>query len=201
MTSPSGRFSTSSKSAAWKTWPGLTAAPSSASEPPSGGEKGAPAYVNRQLSALSGFFKWLLAEGEIKTNPCDLVRRYKVSDESRTEGLSEADVKAMIEATNDGTLRGLRDRAILITLYYEGLRRGSLARPEMRDLRTHRQILVLRDTKTSDYKEIPLRREALIAARTISGCSRLKWGSLPASAPLFSYPSTISHAGRESRLK
>src|ERR1043166_108867 len=123
----------------------------------------APAYVNRQLSALSGFFKWLLAEGEIRANPCDLVRRYKVSDESRTEGLTEDEVQAMIEATKDGTLRGLRDRAILTTLYYEGLRRGSLARLEMRDLRVHRQVLVLRDTKTSDYKEIPLRREGVKA--------------------------------------
>lgn len=142
-------------------------------------KKGAPAYVNRQLSALSGFFKWLLAEGEIKTNPCDLVRRYKVSDESRTEGLTEAEVQAMIEATKDGTLRGLRDRAILVTLYYEGLRRGSLARLEMRDLRTHRQILVLRDTKTSDYKEIPIRREALKAIQDYLAVLESEMGITP----------------------
>jgi integrase/recombinase XerD len=118
-----------------------------------------PAYTNRQICALSGFFKWLLSEEEIKANPCEFVRRYKVEDESRTEGLSETEIQAMVEATKDGSLRGLRDRAILVTLYYEGLRRGSLARLEMRDLRTHRQVLVLRNTKTSDYKEIPLRPE------------------------------------------
>jgi integrase/recombinase XerD len=122
-----------------------------------------PAYVNRTLSAVSGFFKWLLVEEIIRINPCDLVRRYKVSGESRTEGLSEEEVQAMIDATKDGTLRGLRDRAILVTLYYEGLRRGSAARLDMRDLRTHRQVLVLRETKTSDYKEIPLRREVVRA--------------------------------------
>jgi site-specific recombinase XerD len=121
--------------------------------------KCSPAYVNRALSAVSGLFKWLLVEEVIQTNPCDLVRRYKVSAESRTEGLSEEEVQAMIDATKDGSLRGLRDRAILVTLYYEGLRRGSLARLDLRDLRGHRQMLVLRETKTSDYKEIPLRRE------------------------------------------
>lgn len=118
-----------------------------------------PAYVNRTLAAVSGFFKWLQVEEVIRFNPCDLVRRYKVSAESRTEGLSEEEVQAMIDVTKDGTLRGLRDRAILVTLYYEGLRRGSLARLDMRDLRGHRHILVLRQTKTSDYKEIPLRPE------------------------------------------
>lgn len=121
--------------------------------------KCSPAYVNRTLAAVSGFFKWLQVEEVIRINPCDLVRRYKVSAESRTEGLSEEEVQAMIDVTKDGTLRGLRDRAVLVTLYYEGLRRGSAVRLDMRDLRGHRRMLVLRETKTSDYKEIPLRRE------------------------------------------
>ncbi len=61
-----------------------------------------PAYTNRQICALSGFFKWLLSEQEIQANPCEFVRRYKVEDESRTEGLSETEIQAMVEATKDG---------------------------------------------------------------------------------------------------
>src|ERR1051325_1821247 len=58
----------------------------------------APAYVNRQLSALSGFFKWLLAEGEIRANPCDPGRRYKGSDQSRTQRLHPDAGPARVEA-------------------------------------------------------------------------------------------------------
>ena len=144
-----------------------------------------PAYVNRTLAAVSGFFKWLQVEEVIRYNPCDLVRRYKVSAESRTEGLSEEEVQAMIDVTKDGTLRGLRDRAILVTLYYEGLRRGSLARLDMRDLRGHRQMLVLRQTKTSG---LSIFYSWVDSAHPLAGAIERKtpadWGTIFVALPL-----------------
>ena len=121
----------------------------------------AKTYVNRQLSALRGFFRWLLAEEVLDASPFDLVRGYKVSRESRTEGLEEEEVARMVaEATEDpDVLRGLRDRALLLTLYYEGLRRSEVSGLRHQDLRRQAGILVLRNTKTTDRDEVTLRPE------------------------------------------
>ena len=160
--------------------------------------KGAPAYVNRQMCAISGLFKWLRAEEVVESNPCETVGRYTVANESRTEGLSPREVQDMFEATKDGTLRGLRDRAILVTLYYEGLRKSSVSRLEMRDLRPHRQVLVLRNTKTSDYKEIPLSRKVVEAIEDYHAVLATEAGITPGSNDPIFY--SMSDRSRGKRL-
>ena len=66
-------------------------------------------------------------------------------------------------AREDDDLAGLRDRALLLTLYYQGLRRGEAARINHQDLRRESKILVLRDTKTTDRDEVFLRSEVMLA--------------------------------------
>ena len=121
----------------------------------------AKTYVNRQLAALRGFFKGLVAQEVLEKSPFDLVRGYKVSHESRTEGLEEEEVARLVTAAKADpvALLGLRDRALLLTLYYEALRRSEAARLSRGDLRRDAGILVLRDTKTTYRDEVSLRPE------------------------------------------
>lgn len=65
----------------------------------------------------------------------------------------------MIE-TCDGTLLGLRDRALLMTLFYEGLRRSEASRLNWRDITTKRGLVEVRDAKNNPYETIRLRAEA-----------------------------------------
>jgi len=65
----------------------------------------------------------------------------------------------IVSAGHEGGLAGLRDRALILTLYYQGLRRSEAAKLNHQDLRRDAGILVLRDTKTTDRDEVSLRPE------------------------------------------
>lgn len=119
-----------------------------------------PSTINGRLVAVRGFFGRLLKERKIAGNPADpdLVPGLQVSDVSKTEGLSLEEVKAVL-ATCDGTLGGLRDRALLMTLFYEGLRRSEASKLRYRDIATRKGLLEIKDAKNNPYSTIRLRPE------------------------------------------
>jgi site-specific recombinase XerD len=121
----------------------------------------APATIMTRLAAISGLFDLFVLETRMEKNPADskLVKRLRVSQVSRTEGLTPEEVASMLE-TCDGTLRGLRDRALLITLFYEGLRRSEASRLNWRDITTKQGLIEVRDAKNNPYETIRLRPEA-----------------------------------------
>jgi integrase len=110
--------------------------------------------------AVRGLFGRLFKTGLIGGNPADpdLVPGLQVSAVSRTEGLSEDEVKAILD-TCDGTLRGLRDRALLMTLFYEGLRRSEASKLRYRDITTKKGLLEVKGAKNNPYDTIRLRPE------------------------------------------
>ena len=75
----------------------------------------------RMLSALRSFFKWLVLEGLMKDNPCDKVEGPKLG-RYLPDVLSVGEVTAIIDAVDTSTWLGLRDKALLETLYGCGLR-------------------------------------------------------------------------------
>ena len=126
--------------------------------------KRAPSTVNQYLAAVRGVYRRLMRLGRTERNPADpeLVSSLKVSKVSRSEALTLDELKQVL-ATCDGTLRGLRDRALLLTLYYEGLRRSEASKLNWKDLVSRRGLLEVRDAKNSPYATIRLRSEALAA--------------------------------------
>jgi integrase/recombinase XerD len=118
------------------------------------------ATINQRLAAIRGLFRRLMKLGRIERNPADpeLVPGLRASQESRTEGLALEDLGRMLE-TCDGTLRGLRDRAILLTLFFEGLRRSEASKLNYRDVSTRRGLLEVRDAKNNPYDTVRLRPE------------------------------------------
>jgi site-specific recombinase XerD len=127
-------------------------------------QKLAPSTINQRLVAVRGVFSRLLKEGKIDRNPADaeLVSGLRVSDVSKTEGLSLEEVERMV-ATCDGTLAGYRDKALLMTLYYQGLRRSEASKLNYRDLVTRRGLLEVRDAKNNPYDTVRLRPEVKAA--------------------------------------
>lgn len=75
----------------------------------------------RRLSALKSFFKWLMMEGMIEENPCDMTDAPKLGT-YLPDVLSVEEVEAVMKAIDTSTHLGLRDRAIIETLYGCGLR-------------------------------------------------------------------------------
>jgi len=84
-----------------------------------------PASQRRLIASLRRFYRHLLASGEIQADPTlniDLPPR----PDRFPKTLSEAQVEALLAAPDAATPRGLRDRAMLETLYATGLRVSEL---------------------------------------------------------------------------
>lgn len=75
----------------------------------------------RLLSALKSFYDWMILDGNIEENPCDMVEAPKI-ERHLPEVLSVEEIEAIMESVDLSTPVGIRDRAILETLYGCGLR-------------------------------------------------------------------------------
>ncbi len=84
--------------------------------------------INRRLSALRSFFKFLTRESYIKTNPTLVLSSPKL-EKHLPSFMTEEEVAKLIEAAfqkDEFDEMGLRDRAILETFYSTGLRISEL---------------------------------------------------------------------------
>jgi integrase/recombinase XerD len=79
----------------------------------------------RQLSAIKRYQRWLLREGRRDDDPTLTVDPPRLP-KPLPKSLSEADVEALLIAPDTDTPLGLRDRAMLETLYAAGLRVSEL---------------------------------------------------------------------------
>jgi len=84
-----------------------------------------PSSGNRRLTVFRRFYRWLLREGRRPDDPT--LRIAAARQPPRFPGsLSEAQVEALLAAPDPGTSLGLRDRAMIETLYATGLRVSEL---------------------------------------------------------------------------
>ncbi|HSA90664.1 MAG TPA: site-specific tyrosine recombinase XerD [Burkholderiales bacterium] len=90
-----------------------------------GAARGRASSAARRVSTLKRFFRYCLRERRIAADPT-----LKLDPPRRTprfpRSLSEADVEALLAAPHTATPLGLRDRAMLETLYATGLRVSEL---------------------------------------------------------------------------
>ncbi|MEG0790567.1 MAG: site-specific tyrosine recombinase [Gordonibacter sp.] len=77
--------------------------------------------IDRRVSVVKGFHRFLVREGYTSRNPTDTVQLPK-PPERLPDVLTASQVDAMMEACSDRTPLGLRNRAILEVLYGCGLR-------------------------------------------------------------------------------
>jgi site-specific recombinase XerD len=91
--------------------------------------------IRRKLSAVSSLFEYLCERNAVVHNPVKGVKRPKANNnEGLTPALSDEQARLLLNAPPADTLKGKRDRAILATLLYHGLRREELCRLRVRDL-------------------------------------------------------------------
>lgn len=89
-------------------------------------EKGyAKRTIARKLAVLRSFFKFLSREGYLKSNPLSITSSMKL-DKKLPIFLDVNKIAQLIESPGKNELLGLRDRAILETLYSTGIRVSEL---------------------------------------------------------------------------
>ena len=89
--------------------------------------------IARKLSSLRTFFKFLYRDGYIKANPVSGVYTPKL-DKKLPVFLDEKEVVRFITAPPKKDIAGLRDRAILETLYSTGMRVSELVGINLKDI-------------------------------------------------------------------
>lgn len=100
----------------------------------SGSRRGKSARSSaRQLSALRGFFRFLVRERAIDTDPTELVERPKLA-RKLPRVLSYEEVERLLAAPPMDTARGVRDSAMIHLLYASGLRVSELCALKLGDL-------------------------------------------------------------------
>src|SRR5699024_12016571 len=77
--------------------------------------------VARQLSALRGFYRWMVDQQHMAENPAALIERPK-TPQTLPSTLTEAEVEALLQAPDTEDPLGVRDKAMLEVLYASGLR-------------------------------------------------------------------------------
>lgn len=115
----------------------------------------------RHLSAVRGFARFLVRERVLDRDPCALVERPRVG-RRLPKVLSIEDIQALLDAPEQGTFRGLRDRAMLHVMYAAGLRVTELVRLKLGDIE-RRKGLVIAHGKGDKRRLVPLGEPALEA--------------------------------------
>lgn len=113
----------------------------------------------RLLSGLRGFYRFLLREGVISTDPTLRVDMPKLG-RPLPKALSEADVEALLAAPDLGEPLGLRDRAMLEVLYACGLRVTELISLTLEQVNV-RQGVLRTFGKGNKERLVPLGEEAM----------------------------------------
>jgi integrase/recombinase XerD len=121
--------------------------------------------IRAKLAALSSLFEYLCERNAITHNPVKGVSRPKVeSGEGKTPALSDAQVRAILNAPKGSGLKAKRDRAILSVLFYHAMRRAELCALKVRDLQERRGVKHFRiHGKGSRIRYVPVHPGSLEA--------------------------------------
>ncbi len=118
-----------------------------------------PRSAARLLSSLKRFYRYLHREGRVRTDPSLEIEAPKLP-RALPGVLTEDDVQALIMAPDINTARGVRDRAMLETLYASGLRVSELVSLSMAQLNQNAGVLRVLG-KGAKERLVPVGEEAL----------------------------------------
>lgn len=112
------------------------------------------------LNPLKSFCQWLARENHILYNPASELTIPRVPRQLPKTLLSIADVENLLNQADVSEITGIRDRAILETLYSTGARRAELSRLTLYDLDLGRGTLMIRQGKGRKDRLIPIGQRA-----------------------------------------
>lgn len=127
---------------------------------------GLPLSFNCQgtrLVAVRVFFRWMTRQHHLLFNPAGEMDLPKKETRLPRHVLSVAEVAQIINATDTGAAfgLGLRDRAILETLYSTGMRRAELVALDVGDVDAERGTVLIRLGKGKKDRMVPIGERAL----------------------------------------
>ena len=125
-------------------------------------EKGAARKsVRRKLAALRSFFRFLVRQGTIATNPAALVIAPKIEKRLPTF-IDEKAIQKLFTLQDTTTTEGCRDAAILEIFYGTGIRLSELIGLRFRDIDSHNRTMKVLG-KGAKHRIVPIGGPAMTA--------------------------------------
>ena len=126
---------------------------------PKGKDSGAPLTIRTQatrLLALVAFFKWLVRDNHLLTNPAADLELPRLPRRLPQRVLTVAEAEGILNLPDLATPQGVRNRAILETLYSTGIRRAELTGLALYDADPREGTLMVREGKGRRDRLLPL---------------------------------------------
>jgi integrase/recombinase XerC len=119
--------------------------------------------VNRKISSLRAFYRYLIRAGKTKNNPAGIVQTAKTEKYIPTF-LSVDEIFDLLNVQSDGSLLNLRNMAMLELFYSSGLRLSELAGLDVMDLDLNQSLVKVRG-KGRKERIVPIGEPARKAIR------------------------------------
>jgi integrase/recombinase XerD len=126
-----------------------------------------------RLVPVRAFFKWLTRHNHILYNPASELELPKLEKRLPKHVLTQSEAEQVLMSTNVGNSMGIRDRAILETLYSTGMRRMELIGLNLYDLDVERGTIMVRQGKGKKDRMIP------IGDRAVAWCEKYLYDVRP----------------------
>jgi integrase/recombinase XerD len=126
--------------------------------------RGKPLSFSSQIARLvpvRGFFKWLTRQNVLLWNPASEIELPRAEKRLPKHVLSADEAEAVMLVPNVADPIGLRDRAILETLYSTGIRRMEVINLTVFDLDQERGTLMVRQGKGKKDRMVPIGERAI----------------------------------------
>ncbi len=117
----------------------------------------------RRLSSLRGLYRYLVRETALTRDPTELIERPRLS-RPLPKTLSRENATTLVEGPDVGSVRGLRDRALLETLYATGMRASECLGLRLEDVNLTAGYVVCTG-KGRKQRLVPLGAEAIVWIR------------------------------------
>jgi integrase/recombinase XerD len=130
-----------------------------------------------RLTILQRFFEWLSKYNHISCNPASELVLPKLGKHLPRAVLTIREIEKVLNGIDLESPLGLRDRAILETLYSTGIRRMELCNLKNQDLNLEDGFVMVREGKNNKDRVVP------IGERAIAWLDKYLWESRPLIAP------------------
>lgn len=114
-----------------------------------------------RLAALKDFFRWAVRSDHLLHNPASELELPRPERRLPEEPMSPGELNAVLALPDVADPLGLRDRALLETLYSTGIRRGEVVNLTTTDLNHERRTLQVRQGKGRKDRVVPVGQRAL----------------------------------------
>ena len=115
--------------------------------------------LRQWLSINRSFFLWLNCNSRLLYNPAKRLA-FPRKEPPLPHVLNESDIARLIETPDTGTALGIRDRALMETLYATGIRHAEAHRLDLYDVDTAAHLLTVRLGKGQRDRLVPLTETA-----------------------------------------